>query len=101
VVVDALKLGLLGVVVDPRPGGLPPLVLCESCLAGVGARLGGCFLNGLSGLGSEGRLGLNCGLVGLATPGPTDCENLEGESLEVTAGVGGVYAAAAPGGLVR
>lgn len=81
--VDALRLVRLGVVVGAR-AGRPPRTLCESVRAGVGARLGGCFLNGDSGLGSEGRLALNCGLIGLA-PGPTVCENLEGR-----AGVGGV-----------
>ena len=46
----------------------------------------GCLLSGDSGLGRDGRLGLNMlwGLAGLA-PGPTDCENLAGR-----AGVGGV-----------
>jgi hypothetical protein len=42
---------------------------------GVGTRVG-CFLNGDSGLGKDGRcLGLKTGLEGRA-PGPTDCENL-------------------------
>jgi len=86
VVVDALRLFLFGVVVELRPGGLPPRVLCDSVRPGVGARLGGCFLNGDSGLAMDGRLGLNIGLMGRA-PGPTDCENLS-----VTAGVGGVRA---------
>ena len=70
--VDDLK---LGVVVGARTG-LPPRTLCESALAGVGAKLGGCFLNGDSGLAIDGRLGLNFGLLGRA-PGPTDCENFE------------------------
>lgn len=52
---------------------------------GVGARFG-CLLSGDSGLGREGRFGLNNGLGGLA-PGPMDCENLAGR-----AGVGGVKA---------
>lgn len=51
----------------------------------VGARFG-CLLSGDSGLGREGRFGLNNGLGGLA-PGPIDCENLAGR-----AGVGGVKA---------
>ena len=68
VLVEDLKLFLLGV----TPGGLPPLTLCERFLPGVGARFGAGFLNGDSGRGKEGLLGLNCGLGGLA-PGPTVC----------------------------
>jgi hypothetical protein len=79
--VDALNDGLFGV--TPR-GGPPPLTLCERPFElELGARLD-CFLSGDSGLGRDGRLGLNIGLAGLA-PGPTDCENLAGK-----AGVGGV-----------
>lgn len=74
---------MLGVVPS---GGRPPLTLCDMLFdADVGGRLG-CLLRGDSGLGREGRFGLNIGLVGLA-PGPTDLENFAG-----TAGVGGVYA---------
>lgn len=84
--VEAFNDCLLGVVPS---GGRPPLTLCDRFLApDVGARVG-CFLNGDSGLGSDGRLALNIGLVGRAlvglAPGPTDCENLLGN-----AGVGGV-----------
>ena len=87
-VVEPLKLlPLLGV--TPMPGRAPR-VLCDSALAGVGAREGGCFLNGLSGRGSEGRLGLKEGLGGRA-PGPTVWANLCGR-----AGVGGVAFAACP-----
>ena len=57
----------------PRDG-FTPRVLWLSVRPGVGARFGGCFLNGLSGRGREGRLGLNCGLGGRA-PGPTVCAN--------------------------
>jgi hypothetical protein len=65
-------------------GGRPPLTLWERPFEfDDGARLD-CFLSGDSGLGSDGLLGLNIGLAGLA-PGPTDCENLAGR-----AGVGGV-----------
>lgn len=71
VVVDFAKLLLLGVI----PGRGVPRVLCDRFLAGVGARLGGCFLNGDSGRGSDGLLGLKFGLGGRA-PGPTDCANL-------------------------
>ena len=78
--VEALSDDLLGV--GPS-GGRPPRTLCDRCRAGVGARLG-CFLNGDSGLGRDGRFDLNIGLVGRA-PGPTDCENLCDR-----AGVGGV-----------
>ena len=78
--VDALSEDLLGV--GPN-GGRPPRTLCERCRAGVGAKVG-CFLNGDSGRGKEGRFDLNIGLVGRA-PGPTDCENLC-----ASAGVGGV-----------
>jgi len=84
--VDAFRDCLLGVVPS---GGRPPLTLCDKFLApGVGARVG-CFLSGDSGLGRDGRLALNIGLVGRAfggrAPGPIDCENLFGN-----AGVGGV-----------
>ena len=79
VIVDLLKLLLEGVM-----PGLPPLTLWLSCLFGVGCN-DGAFRSGLSGRGRDGRLGLNCGLVGRA-PGPIDCENFDGR-----AGVGGVY----------
>ena len=91
--VEARRFGFPGVpeVEDVRVGR-PPRTLCESGLtplAGVGARFGGGFLNGDSGLGpSEGRLALNCGLVGRTAPWPSICENFEGR-----AGVGGVRAA--------
>lgn len=79
--------GLFGVV--PTVGRVP-LTLCEKTLElGVGTKLD-CFLSGDSGLGSDGRFGLNIGLEGLASglaPGPTDWENLAG-----MAGVGGVNA---------
>ena len=68
--VDALMLLLLGV----KPGRVPR-TLCENELAGVGWRFGGCFLNGDSGRGNDGLLGLKFGLGGRA-PGPTVCENL-------------------------
>ena len=56
--VDALRLGLLGVVADRTP-----LTLLDKGLrAGVGWRLGVCLLSGDSGRGSEGLLGLSCGL---------------------------------------
>lgn len=64
-------------------GGAIPRWLTEKLRAGVGARVG-CFRNGDSGRGREGRDRLNCGLAARA-PGPTDCENLG------MAGVGGVY----------
>jgi len=82
VFVEPRRLLLLGV----TPGRMP-LVLCDSCLAGVGARLGGCFLNGDSGRGREGLLGLKLGLVGL-TPGPTVLENCERVVDGVSAGGG-------------
>ena len=80
---EALKDGLFGVV---PTGGRPPLTLCENpgLGFGVGAKFG-CLLSGDSGLGRDGRFGLNIGLAGLA-PGPTDWENFAGR-----AGVGGVY----------
>lgn len=53
--------------------------------------MGGCFLNGDSGRGKDGLLGLKDGLVG-RTPGPTvfeNCERVEGVSLgALFAGVG-------------
>lgn len=79
--VDALNDGLFGVT---PTGGRPPRTLWDRFFElDPGARLD-CFLSGDSGLGRDGRLGLNIGLAGLA-PGPTDCENLAGK-----AGVGGV-----------
>lgn len=85
--VDALNDGFWGVLPTV---GRAPLTLCEKPLdPGVGTRFD-CFLSGDSGLGRDGRFGLNIGLEGLASglaPGPTDCENLAG-----IAGVGGVKA---------
>jgi hypothetical protein len=81
--VEALNDGLFGVVPS---GCVAPLTLWEKPFwPELGGRLG-CLLSGDSGLGRDGRLGLNMpwGLAGLA-PGPTDCENLAGK-----AGVGGV-----------
>lgn len=70
--VAALRLGLLGVVADRTP-----LTLLDRGLrAGVGWRLGVCLLSGDSGRGSEGLLGLSCGLCDRAPCTPTDCENL-------------------------
>ena len=68
--VELLKF-LLGV----SPGRGPPRWLCDSVRAGVGARFGAFRLNGDSGLGREGLLGLKAGLGGRA-PGPTVCANL-------------------------
>ena len=59
---------------DPKLGATPR-VLWLRVRPGVGWRLGGCFLNGLSGRGIDGRLGLKDGLGGRA-PGPTVCANL-------------------------
>lgn len=81
--VEALKLFLLGVMPGRAPGptlaakpGMPR-VLWLSVRPGVGCRLGGCFLNGLSGRAREGRFALKDGLGGRA-PGPTVCANLCG-----------------------
>lgn len=80
--VEALKLFLLGVTPGRPPGptlapklGFTPRVLWLSARPGVGWRLGGCFLNGLSGRGRDGLFGLKEGLGGLA-PGPIVCANL-------------------------
>lgn len=76
--VEALRLFLLGVVAELKPGRGVPRVLAESVRPGVGTRFGGCFLNGDSGRGREGLFGLKVGLDGLA-PGPTDCENFRAD----------------------
>lgn len=88
VVVEARRFGLLGV----KPGRTPRW-LCERDPAGVGARFGGCFLNGDSGRGNDGLLGLKLGLVGRA-PVPTVLENWDLENCERDEGVstGAVYA---------
>lgn len=77
--VEALRLFLLGVLAELKPARGVPRVLADRALAGVGAKLGGCFLNGDSGRGKEGRFGLKVGLDGLAVPGPTVCENFRAD----------------------
>lgn len=54
----ALKLDFGGEVVEAPRFGLPPLTLWDKFLDGVGLS-SGCFRSGDSGLGSEGRFGLN------------------------------------------
>lgn len=77
--VEVLRLFLLGVLAELKPARGVPRVLADRVLAGVGARFGGCFLNGDSGRGNEGLLGLKVGLDGLAAPGPTDWESFKAD----------------------